>query len=70
MLHSKTFKDYLQEYALIVVGSVIYAAGFRFFYYPNDIKNLSRYRVRSLPAAGALLRDEDRGEKQLSLLEE
>ena len=37
MLHSKTFKDYLQEYALIVVGSVIYAAGFRFFYYPNDI---------------------------------
>ena len=37
MLHSKTFKVYLQEYALIVVGSVIYAAGFRFFYYPNDI---------------------------------
>lgn len=35
MLHSKTFKDYLQEYALIVVGSVIYAAGFRFFYYPT-----------------------------------
>lgn len=37
MLHSKTFKDYLQEYALIVVGSVIYAAGFSVFYYPNDI---------------------------------
>ena len=36
----------------------------------TGIKNLSRYRVRSLPAAGALLRDEDRGEKQLSLLEE
>lgn len=30
MLHSKTFKDYLQEYALIVVGSVIYAAAFGF----------------------------------------
>ena len=36
----------------------------------TGIKNLSRYRVRSLPAAGALLREEDRGEKQLSLLEE
>ena len=27
----------------------------------TGIKNLSRYRVRSLPAAGALLREEDRG---------
>lgn len=36
----------------------------------TNIKNLARYRVRSLPAAGALLRDEDRGEKQLSLIEE
>ena len=36
----------------------------------TGIKNLSRYRVRSLPAAGALLREEDRGEQQLSLLEE
>ena len=35
----------------------------------TGIKNLARYRVRSLPAAGALLRDEDRGEKQMSLLE-
>ncbi len=34
------------------------------------IKNVSRYRVRSLPAAGALLRDEDRGEQQLSMMEE
>jgi len=34
------------------------------------IKNVARYRVRSLPAAGALLKDEDRGEKQLSLIEE
>ena len=33
-------------------------------------ENLSRYRVRSLPAVGALLREEDRGEKQLNLLEE
>ena len=32
------------------------------------IKNVSRYRVRSLPAAGALLKDEDRGEEQLSLI--
>ncbi len=36
----------------------------------SPIKNVSRYRVRSLPAAGALLRPEDRGEKQLSLLED
>ena len=34
------------------------------------ITNISRYRVRTLPAAGALLRDEDRGETQLSLIEE
>ena len=36
----------------------------------TTIKNVSRYRVRSLPAAGALLRDEDRGEQQLSMMEE
>ena len=31
------------------------------------IQNVSRYRVRAIPAAGALLRPEDRGEEQLSL---
>ena len=36
----------------------------------TPIQNLSRYRVRSIPAAGALLRPEDRGEEQLSLIEE
>jgi len=36
----------------------------------TPIENLARYRVRSLPAVGALLREEDRGEKQLNLLEE
>ena len=36
----------------------------------TTIVNLSRYRVRSVPAAGALLKDEDRGEKQMTLLEE
>jgi len=34
------------------------------------IRNVSRYRARSLPAAGALLKPEDRGEEQLSLIEE
>lgn len=34
------------------------------------IENRTRYRVRSIPAAGALLREEDRGEKQLSLIDE
>ena len=33
------------------------------------IKNVSRYRVRNLPAAGALLKDEDRGETQMSLID-
>lgn len=33
------------------------------------IKNVSRYRVRSLPAAGALLKEDDRGEEQLSLID-
>ncbi len=32
------------------------------------LANLHRYRVRSLPAAGALLRPEDEGEQQMSLL--
>ena len=32
------------------------------------ISNVSRYKVRSIPAAGALLREEDRLEQQLSLL--
>ena len=36
----------------------------------STIQNVSRYRVRTLPAAGALLRQEDRGEKQLSLMED
>ena len=35
----------------------------------TTIKNVSRYRVRSIPAAGALLRDEDRGETQMSLID-
>ena len=34
------------------------------------IVNVSRYRVRTIPAVGALLKEEDRGEKQLSLLDE
>jgi DNA gyrase subunit A len=36
----------------------------------TPIKNISRYRVRSVPAAGARLTEEDRGEKQLSILED
>ena len=36
----------------------------------TEIKNVPRYRVRSLPAAGALLRPEDREEQQMSLIEE
>ena len=36
----------------------------------SDIKNAARYRVRSLPGAGAVLKSEDRAEEQLSLLDE
>ena len=36
----------------------------------TEIRNLSRYRVRSLPKPGALLKEEDMGNEQLSLLEE
>ena len=36
----------------------------------TTIKNVSRYRMRNIPALGALLKDEDRGEEQLSLVEE
>lgn len=35
----------------------------------SPLENLARYRVRSLPAAGALLRAEDVGQEQLSLLD-
>ena len=34
----------------------------------TPIRNVSRYRVRNIPAAGAKLTDEDRGEEQMSLL--
>jgi DNA gyrase subunit A len=33
----------------------------------SSVKNLSRYRVRSVPAAGALLKDEDMEEQQMEL---
>lgn len=33
------------------------------------IKNTARYRARSIPVAGALLRDDDREEKQMSLID-
>ena len=36
----------------------------------THIVNPARYRVRSIPAAGALLKPEDKGEEQLSLLKE
>ena len=35
----------------------------------TPIVNVARYRARSLPIAGALLKEEDRGEEQMSLLE-
>ena len=34
----------------------------------TPIQNKSRYRVRSLPAAGALLRQEDSEEQQMEIL--
>ena len=34
----------------------------------TQIQNVSRYRTRTLPAAGALLKEEDRGEEQMSLI--
>ena len=33
----------------------------------TPIRNHARYRIRSLPAAGALLKPEDTGETQLTL---
>ena len=36
----------------------------------TGITNQSRYRMRSIPAAGALLRQEDSEEKQIGLLDE
>ena len=34
----------------------------------TPIVNAARYRARALPAAGALLKEEDKGEEQLTLL--
>ncbi len=36
----------------------------------SSIKNTPRYRVRSIPAAGAVLKDEDKEFQQISLIEE
>ena len=36
----------------------------------TTIVNAARYRARSLPIAGMLLRDEDREERQMTLLDE
>ena len=36
----------------------------------TSIVNAARYRGRSLPAVGALLKEEDRGEKQMTLLDD
>ncbi len=36
----------------------------------SPIRDQKRYRVRSIPAAGALLKPEDRGEEQMSLMED
>ena len=35
----------------------------------TPIVNAARYRARSLPVAGMLLREEDRGEQQMTLLD-
>jgi DNA gyrase subunit A len=35
----------------------------------TSIQNVTRYRVRSIPAAGAILKNEDREEQQISLIE-
>ena len=35
----------------------------------TPIQNVSRYRVRNVPGAGALLKPEDKGEEQLSLID-
>jgi DNA gyrase subunit A len=34
----------------------------------SGIANAARYRARSIPVAGSLIKDEDRTEKQMSLL--
>ena len=34
----------------------------------SGIVNVSRYRSRSLPVAGALLKPEDKGEEQMTLI--
>ena len=36
-------------------------------YEKSDIKNPTRYKVRTIPAAGALLKPEDKGEEQLEI---
>ena len=36
----------------------------------SSVKNTTRYRVRSIPAAGAILKDEDKEYQQISLMEE
>ena len=68
LLQPKTTRDTqgVGVMALKARRTVVYAD----FLARSQIQNVTRYRVRSLPAAGALLRAEDREEKQLSLMED
>ena len=36
----------------------------------SDVKNASRYRVKNIPGTGAILKPEDRAERQLSLMDD
>lgn len=36
-MKKKQVVDYVKQYALIIAGAVLYAAGFQLFFYPNDI---------------------------------
>ncbi|NCB50939.1 MAG: YitT family protein [Clostridia bacterium] len=36
-MHKKTAAQVFKQYVLIIVGCIMYSAGFEFFFYPNDI---------------------------------
>ena len=37
MIPKRTAKEYVKEYALIIIGAAIYGVGFQFFFYPNQV---------------------------------
>ena len=65
-MDSITFSSWNICFTLCIIALFLL---FGAFLEATGIANLARYRARSLPAVGALLKAEDSDEKQISLMD-